>query len=142
MNAPSATPDLAEAAAFEVGSRERHYPAMIEAGEIKRAEAAADLDAWRAIAAMLALPRGADADGRVGNPRLQAGTEIPWPALAAAAGRALERQTRRAEAARGDARAAQRHDALRAIHYVIVAEAWFWNGGRGPRPISAVRTAA
>lgn len=41
---------LAGAASYEVGSREKHYPAMIRAGEIRSADADRDLAAWRAIA--------------------------------------------------------------------------------------------
>lgn len=43
---------LAGAAAAELASREKHYPGMVDRGEIDRALAREDLAAWSAIAAL------------------------------------------------------------------------------------------
>jgi hypothetical protein len=125
---------LATAAAYEVTSRETHYPGMIEAGQIGRGEADADLEAWRAIAAIIKSDPGPDGEGWVRDPRILVGTELPWAAIEAAANRTHARLAARAAAAPDDRRYATRAANAAAILARLSEERWFWTGGKGPRP--------
>lgn len=107
---------LAQAAAFEVASREKHHPAMIAAGEIERTDADADLAAWRAIAAMLAVPGNR-------NPRLEV-TDLPWETLELAARRAAQRLAERVPAC------PERCRAVAEIADWLASERRFWTAGR------------
>lgn len=99
---PSLRAYFADAAAREVEAREKHYPAMVDAGEIERGDAEADLAAWRAIAALF----------RAGS----AETELAWAALELATSRALQRCEDDLAAKPTNATRRARRDAVWGIH--------------------------
>lgn len=113
-------PELAQAAAFELASREKYYPAMLAAAEIARDDAAQDLDCWRAIATML------DAGSAV--------TDCSWGQLALATSRALVSRCEACDAKPGDRYLEARRDAVQEIHNKFAWHHWFMTGMRGPRP--------
>jgi hypothetical protein len=116
-------PYLADAAAFELGAREKFYPADIEAGRIERGDAAVDVEAWRAIAALLAA-------GSVE-------TDLSWAQLELATSRALISTSEKAAAKPGDWRLVERRDAVASIHARIAWHRWYHSGSRGPSPLKA-----
>jgi hypothetical protein len=106
---------LAAAAAVEIASREKHHPAMIDAGEIGAAEAEADLAAWRAIGAMIALGPGPDAGGWHRNPFLEADPDLSQQAVEHATEEAEARLAERLGAAPDDQHLSTRLTAVRMV---------------------------
>lgn len=105
---------FAGAAAREVESRERHYPAMIERGEIERRDAEADLAAWRVIAALFA------------EESVEA--ETNWAQVELASSRALQRREDALAAKPDSASLRERRDAVWGIHERIAHARRFWTG--------------
>lgn len=109
---------LADAAAAEVASREKHYPAMIGAGEIERGDAETDLAAWRTIAILFS-------EG-------EASFEFAWATLELATARALQRTSEKVEDAQVAGVAtdslARRRDAVQSIHTRIAWHRLHWAG--------------
>lgn len=117
---------LVAGATAERARRETHYPGMIEAGHMERGDAQADIDAWRAIEAMLALEPIEDG-GR--NPRIAIGTELPWEALERAANRAVISLTERVSAHPDNPKLRQRLNVVQTIQRWIGRERRFWAPG-------------
>jgi hypothetical protein len=93
---------FAAVAARELESREQHYPAMIDAGEIARDDAEADLAAWRVLVPLLR-------DGSVE-------TELSLAQLELATARALRRCEDYVAEKPGNAIRIARRDAIWGIH--------------------------
>ncbi len=105
---------FAQAAARELGAREKHYPQQVEAGALGKEDAETDLAAWRAIAEL--FDRG-DTEAT-----------LSWAQLEHATSRAL---IRREEALAGnphDQRLIARRDAVWGIHERIVHHRAFFMG--------------
>lgn len=107
-------------AATELASREKHYPAMIEAGEIEKQDAETDLEAWRIIALLYA-------EG-------DAGAEFSWRLLELATARSLRRRCEDCDAKPDDPKRLARRDAAMAIHDCISWHCWYWTDPHGPPP--------
>lgn len=120
-------PYFAEAAARELETREKNYPAMIDAGEIARDDAAADVDAWRDIVAMFR-------DGSVD-------TERSWAQLELATSRAHQRCEEYLAEKPDNATPRARRDVVWAIHERIVRARWFWTRLGEPAPAEKARAA-
>ncbi len=90
------------AAARELRAKERAYPAMVEAGEISREEAAADIASWQVIAELL----------RAGTAR----SSLSWAELELATSRTLLRREEAAKAEPGNMDLIARRDAVWGIH--------------------------
>jgi hypothetical protein len=96
---------LARAAAFELQSREKHYPAMVAGQSLSAEEAQADWRAWRAIARFTA-----------GEP---IGDDISWAELEHATSNALIRREQACQAKPDNRGLAERRDLVAAIHQAI-----------------------
>jgi hypothetical protein len=97
---------FAAAADRELAAREKHYPAIIDAGKLGREEAEADIAAWRIIAMLFA-------EG-------SCPTELSWTALAEVTASALERREEALAAKPNDQSLRARRDAVSGIHERIV----------------------
>jgi hypothetical protein len=97
---------LAEAAKRELAAREKHYPAMVEAGRLGREEAQAEMAAWRVIATLFA-------EG-------SCETELSWTALAETTAGALQRREEALAAKPDDQALLARRDAVSGINERIV----------------------
>lgn len=126
------SPFLADAAATEVASREKWYPADIEAGLIERTDALNDITCWKAI--HLALQAPIETERGATSPLWTLRIDIPWAALEHAVSRALIAQTERAAEKPGDQARAARRDAVQQIHSWVTYHRWFWTDLSQSRP--------
>jgi hypothetical protein len=108
-------PDLVAAARFEIESRERHYPALIQSQKMTAEAATVDFQAWHCIAQLLETGTftSIDAGGADGT------TRVGWQECVKAADQACASTAQAIAAAKGDdakvKRLTARLDALRAI---------------------------
>lgn len=115
-----ALPLLAAVAARELALREKHYPAMIERREIENSEAAADLRAWRAIAALFAAGTG----------------DEEWRELESAADRALVGRDHACRAKPGNAYLESRRAGVRWIlEWIVYLRAFYARRDRALPPV-------
>ena len=101
--------DLAEAARYELGTREVHYPQQVANGTRSADDAGRSIAAWRAIVALL------EYGSTEFEPILGATPAAAWPALLDAVQLALNHR-----AAKGDA---DRTRALREIRSALIRSA-------------------
>lgn len=109
-------PELAAAAQREVETRERRYPALVDAGKLDRAFAVADLAAWRRIAAWLET-------GQVPLGRAPELVRAIWTPLAEAAAEGLRRGDAACRKLPGDRATRERRDAVAEIHAMLARNA-------------------